>query len=738
LVLPVRGVRGRGRVRILVLSLLLGAGLVAPISPPAHAAVPPVSSRTGSVVTADALPTAQVNGVVWTSVITGSRLFAAGEFTQARPAGSAAGTGERRRWNLASVNLSTGALNAFAPQFNGPVRALAVSTDGSTLFVGGNFTKVGPYTRNRFAAFRISTGALLTKNPSFNATVTSFAVSSSTVYVGGYFTTVNGVSRSRLAALQVTSGALTSWAPKADSTVRALTLTGDKTKVIAGGHFNYVNGLTGRGLVALDARTGARRTWRINGVVKDYGPDAAILSLAADTDTVYGTGYAFGAGNFEGVFAADDTAGDVRWIQDCHGDTYDVAQTAGAIYSVGHPHFCGNIGGYPETGQANPQRTLAMTRTARGTVAPNTEPGRSGNFAGHPAPSLFNWFPALRSGTYTGLGQGAWTVAASTSYVVLAGEFTEVNGRPQQGMVRFTLPSIQDVRTGPVDRSAATAPTVAAGAGGTARVSWRANWDRDELTIGYDVLRDNIVVGQVTRQSTFWNRPTVAFTDRGLVAGRTYSYRIRARHRVDPVTSPAVAFTYTGAAAADVERMSAAGTPTTEESDTAKDPVQPQPLSGPLALTGAPEAVPTGDRDEPGPEETTLRVRLRTSVAGGTVAAFGPQDSTTRTRRIGLDEDGRLVLAVAGADGKRPVDLRSESAVTDGRWHHVVAVAGRDELRLYLDGEEVTARSVTPAAPGAGRWWLGGGLTGDLDEVAVFDEALSPAEVTARHQPAGR
>ena len=720
-----------------VVALILGLGLIVPIAPPAYAAVPPVAARTASVVTADALPTAQVNGVVWSSVITGSRLFVAGEFTQARAAGSAPGTGEHRRWNLASVNLSTGALNAFAPQINGPVRALAVSTDGTTLFVGGNFTKVGPYTRNRFAAFRISTGELLTKHPSFNATVTSFAVSSSTLYVGGYFTTVNGVSRSRLAAVQASSGALTSWAPKADATVRALTLTGDKTKVIAGGHFNFVNDLSGRGLVALDASTGARRTWRINGVVKDYGPDSAILSLASDTSTVYGTGYAFGAGNFEGVFAADDTAGDVRWLQDCHGDTYDVAQTAGAIYSVGHPHFCGNIGGYPETGQGNPQRTLAMTRTARGTVATNTEPGRSGNFAGQPAPSLYNWWPSLNNGSYTGLGQGAWTVAASTSYVVLAGEFTQVNGRPQQGIVRFTLPSVQNVRTGPVDRTAATAPTVAAGAGGTAQVTWRANWDRDELTIGYDVLRDGIVVGQVSRASTFWNRPTVAFTDRGLVAGRTYQYRIRARHRVDPVTSPAIAFTYPGAAAADADREPAAQPKTTVDPGTATEN-EPQALSGPLTMTGEPDATATADRDEPGPDETTVRLRIRSTVPGGSVAAFGPEDSTSRTRGIALDEEGRLVFAVAGADGTDPVDLRTKSAVTDGRWHDVVAVAGQDELRLYLDGKEVDTRPVSPADPGNGRWWLGGGLTAALEDVTVLDRALSPTDVTADGQPVDR
>ena len=104
-------------------------------------------------------------------------------------------------------------------------------------------------------------------------------------------------------------------------------------------------------------------------MVKDYGPNSAILSLAADGDTVYGTGYAYGGGNFEGVFAADDTLGDVRWINDCHGDTYGVAVVGGVIYSVGHPHFCANIGGFPQIAP-RAQRTMAMTKAVRAPLPP--------------------------------------------------------------------------------------------------------------------------------------------------------------------------------------------------------------------------------------------------------------------------------------------------------------------------------------------------------------------------------
>ena len=81
----------RRRALAVLLGLLLGSAMAVPAAQLAHAApppgVPPVSARTASVVTADALPTAQVNGVVWTQAVVGDRVFAAGEFSRARPRG---------------------------------------------------------------------------------------------------------------------------------------------------------------------------------------------------------------------------------------------------------------------------------------------------------------------------------------------------------------------------------------------------------------------------------------------------------------------------------------------------------------------------------------------------------------------------------------------------------------------------------------------------------------------------
>ncbi len=51
----------------------------------------PILQGTASTVTADALPTVQVDGVVWSQAVVGNTVFAGGKFTVARPAGSAAG-----------------------------------------------------------------------------------------------------------------------------------------------------------------------------------------------------------------------------------------------------------------------------------------------------------------------------------------------------------------------------------------------------------------------------------------------------------------------------------------------------------------------------------------------------------------------------------------------------------------------------------------------------------------------
>jgi hypothetical protein len=555
------------------LGLLLGtsallAALV--VSPAAAASTPPVVQRTPAVVTTDPLPTAQIDGVVWSQAITGHTVFAGGRFSRARPAGAPPGRAEVPRHNLMSFDLRTGVMTRFAPDLNGQVKGVAVSPDGRTVVVVGGFTRVGLVVRNHFAAFDVDTGALRPLAPSFNASTDAVAVTATAVYVGGTFSRVDGWPRSRLAAVRLGTGALTGWAPTADAEVHALTLTPDGSAVVVGGSFARLSSTPVLGLGAVDAGSGTTLPWHADAVVQDYGPSSAVLSLTADGDTVYGTGYSYGAGNFEGAFAINPGTGTIKWLQDCHGDTYGVAALGDVVYSVGHAHYCGNIGGFHESNPRVAYRGLAVTKDARGTVAKNgqTSLPSYASFAGQPAPSLVNWFPRLDAGSYTGMTQAAWSVVGNEDYLVLGGEFPRVNGVAQQGLVRLAVPAVSPHRKGPVLTGDAIRPVaVAGGAPGSVRVTWPGNWDRDDLDLGYELLRDGLVVCRRTSSTPFWKVPEMGWTDSGLAPGRTYRYVLRVR---DPdgntTTSPAAELTIPSL-------LPATPTPT----PTAADPASPFP-----------------------------------------------------------------------------------------------------------------------------------------------------------------
>jgi hypothetical protein len=522
-------------------AVLLIAGLAVG-APVAIADTAPPVATTPETVSSDPLPTAQIDGVVWDQVVIGNVVYAGGDFDTARPASAAPGSGTVPRSNLVAYNLTTGALvTTFAPSFNAPVQALAASPDGTRLYVAGQFTSVNGVARLRVAAFDVRTGTLIASfNPTVGSRVYALAVTSSTVYIGGAFAAVQNQQRSRVAALRASDAALLPFAPNAaGGDVRALALAPSGGEIVLGGNFTSVNGSDrpGYGLASVDPTSGALRPFAVNSVIRDAGTSASIMALAADAGGVYGVGYVYGGGgNFEGAFKAGWNGGAVRWMEDCHGDSYSIVPAGANVYIAGHPHYCGNLstGGFPE--KAPPSyyyRGLAFTNAATGTLTAN-KVGPYASFTGQPAPSLQHWFPDFDIGTVTGTNQGPWDVTTAGGYVLYAGEFTMVNGIRQQGLVRFATDVVAPNDDGPRLSGAAMKPTATATGAGTVRIAWVANHDRDNADLRYEVIRDGNAAGPVATAratSNFWTRPTLTVTDRGLVSGRTYTYRIRT---VDP------------------------------------------------------------------------------------------------------------------------------------------------------------------------------------------------------------
>src|SRR3954470_6903881 len=437
------------------------AGLVAlsglsvtALLPSASADTAPPDAATPPTVAADALPTVQVDGVVWTQAVVGNTVYAGGKFTTARPAGSAAGTNTVTRNNLLAYDIRTGdLLTSFAPNLNGQVLAIAPSPDGSRIYFAGEFTKANGLNRYRIAAYSTSTGALVTTwAPALDFRARALVFTASAVYVGGAFSTANGVARARLAAFNPANGALLSWAPTADAQVMAMTLVPDGSKIVVGGQFAKLNGSDAYGMGALDVTTGALMPWAANAVLRNAGASAAINSLETDGTSVYGSGFVFGpGGNIEGGFALDPADGSIVWVADCHGDHYSGAPIDGVYYTVGHAHYCGNLpNGFPQTTPQTWHRALAFTTRSTGTLAHNTV-GSYADFGGRPAPTLLDWFPDLTPGTFTGQDQAAWSITGTKDYVVVGGEFPSVNGVAQQGLVRFAVRSLAPNRVGAAD-----------------------------------------------------------------------------------------------------------------------------------------------------------------------------------------------------------------------------------------------------------------------------------------------
>ena len=383
-----------------------------------------------------ALPTVQINGVVWSQAIVGNRVYAAGSFSTARPAGAFAGTNESPRSNLLAYDLTTGALiSSWAPSLNAQGMVVTASPDGATIYVGGDFTSVDGQTRNRLVALDAITGAVRPNfRPGVNGTVRALQVVGDVVYAGGSFTSTGGVPRNRLAAFSATNGALLGWAPVADRGVRALLALPALNKVVIGGSFATMNGAPNPGTAAVDATTGASLSWPANTVVRNGGDSSVgITALVADGTQVYASGFnfvAYRAGWLEGSYATD-LDGNLHWVNGCHGDQYSVYAADDAVYTVGHAHNCSYIGGFTESSPTY-YRAISETTTAQGTNV-------GGDFPGQPAPALQSWRPALSAGAFTGQIQGPWHITGDSRYLVLGGEFTSVNGVGQQGLVRFAL-----------------------------------------------------------------------------------------------------------------------------------------------------------------------------------------------------------------------------------------------------------------------------------------------------------
>ncbi len=220
----------------------------------------------------------------------GARLYIAGTFK------TVAGVTYN---GVAAINTSNGtASSTFNPNISlTPTLTVvvALSSDNSKLYLGGNFTSVGGLGYSKLAAVNTSDGSVITSfhpilspNLGANYPVNSIALSTdnATLYVGGQFLGVNGQPAIRFAAIRTNDGSLSS--PLGiyfDSTVSNISLSQDGHNLLASGSFRSSYGAARTGLVAINKNNGSISSTFIASTSQNF--DVFTLVISPDGSRLY-------------------------------------------------------------------------------------------------------------------------------------------------------------------------------------------------------------------------------------------------------------------------------------------------------------------------------------------------------------------------------------------------------------------------------------------------------------------
>jgi len=214
-----------------------------------------------------------------------ARLYVGGAFSQVN--GSP-------RSNIASLSATAlnGDLDAWDPSITGSdVRAMVLSPDDSTLYVGGEFTDVGGAPRNNIASIETSGSGLTTGwDPDITGTsVDALALGNGDgrMFVGGDFTNVGGFAYVNLAAISLSSAnalAAPAWGVSNATVgaVRSLVLKSDGSELYVGGDFTTVGGQARDRIAALEKD--ASENWVVKSTVNPGVTGATVNSLDLSSD----------------------------------------------------------------------------------------------------------------------------------------------------------------------------------------------------------------------------------------------------------------------------------------------------------------------------------------------------------------------------------------------------------------------------------------------------------------------
>jgi hypothetical protein len=330
------------------------------------------------------------DGRVWSIVQVGSTVFVGGDFTHAvAPDGSTV-----PRAHLMAIDAATGALDtSFSPDPNGIVYSLV--TDGSQLFVGGDFITIDGQPRSHFAAYSGET--LESWKAEATKRVRAMAVSGSTLYMGGQFAKINGVKRQRFAALDL-SQPVPSVLPlkiTVNAEIRSVApLTNGQ--VVIGGVFATVNGTSQPYLAAINP-DGSVGAWATHPAFQVW----QVIPFGTDVFVAGG-----GTGDPDGHAYRFTNTGTIVWDIGSDGGVQAIDYDAkdGQVIFGGHFRHIGGVSA----------ARLAAVNPATGAVDPG-------------------WTPKPNS------AKGTWSIFVNSTKIYAGGDFTLMGTATFRHLARFSI-----------------------------------------------------------------------------------------------------------------------------------------------------------------------------------------------------------------------------------------------------------------------------------------------------------
>lgn len=513
---------------LVVFALTSAPGAASAALAPTRAATSTAAEASGANLSATASPMWQTNNTVSAIVAYGGDVFVGGEFTEVGPPGEPLSSQPTAKLvnqeYLAEFNASTGKFVAsFDPVLNGPVDALAV--DDGWLYVGGTFTSV----------------QLPGQNPESVENLAAFNISQ-----GGY------------------PSLGTKWPASANSTVLTLATSPDGSVLYVGGDFGELDGVH-------RARAGA--VWGAEapdpGSLYSWAPElnASVTSIAVapdDSRVLLGGYFTTDIGGVEqhGIESTDPAMGTTEPFAAnivpyrppaCTSAVKDIviSDVTGTLTAyvaaegTGGGCFDGDFAATVESGTLLWQSDCLGATQALAVVGEWLYKGSHAHDCSY-APGGFPQVPepggvgsvlrhlldqSLSNGTL-----GHWTpntnnpdlgprvLATDGTQLFVGGGFTTVNGQVQEGLTRFG-PGVGEIAPPTPGK-----PRVVSTSKGAECVTFQAVSDPDVGSLEYVVYRSGEAkpVGVLHATSWPWALPVLHLWQRGLKPGARYSYRVRA------------------------------------------------------------------------------------------------------------------------------------------------------------------------------------------------------------------